>query len=92
VSYGWNGDNSTGDFLAQVQQDGSVIGEVHQEEPSDTAGTFGSTGTNQRHYITRVFHRSLSAQSYTFKLDYSPEYSGQTASIWDAYMSLWRMS
>jgi len=92
VSYGWNCDNATADALYRVTQDGSQLGEHHQQEPSDVAGDFGATGSNQRYYTTRVFHLSLSAQSYTFDLDYQTEYAGNEASIWDAYMSLWRLS
>lgn len=92
VHYGWNTDAATSDFFAQVQQDGVTLGEPHQQEPKDTAGSWGSTGTNQRHYLTRVFYRTLSAQSYTFTLDYNAEFGGTVASIWDASMTLWRMS
>jgi hypothetical protein len=92
VSYGWNSDSNQIDFKSQVQQDSSTLGEHHQQEAKDSAGTFGATGTNQRYYLTRVYHLSLSAQSYTFTLDYSTETAGNEASMWDAYMSLWRMS
>jgi len=92
VSYGWNGDSTVTDFIARVQQDGSDLGEWHWQEPKDSGGAFGSTGTAQRHYMTRIYHLSLSAQSYTFTLDYATATAGDEASIWDAYMTLWRMS
>ena len=92
VSYGWNHDTSTNDFMARVTQDGGQLGEPHKQEPQDSAGSWGSTGTDQRMYITRVFHLSLSAQSYTFGFEYASQFSGDESSVWDAYLSLWRMS
>jgi hypothetical protein len=92
VSYGWSADRTNSNFLARVQQDGSDLGQMHEEEPKDAGGSFGSTGTDQKHYATRVYHLSLSAQSYTFTLDYGHQQAGSEASMWDAYMTLWRMS
>jgi len=92
VSYGWNHDEVTSDFGACVRQDGSPVGEIHQQEPKDAGGKFGFTGTSQRHVATRIFHLDLSAQSYTFTLDYASEVAWAESSIWDAYMTLWRMS
>jgi len=92
VSYGWNHDVATDDFWGRVTQDAVQIGEAHLQEPKDATGDWGSTGTDQRHYLTRVFHLNLSAQSYTFDLEYGSSWAGTESSIWDAYLSLWRMS
>lgn len=92
VSYGWNHDSTQNNFISLVTQDAVQVGQLHEAEPAEAGGTFESTGSVQRYVNTRVFHLSLSAQSYTFKLQYHSEFSGVASSVWDAYMSLWRMS
>jgi hypothetical protein len=92
ISYGWNGDTSSADFVGQIQQDAVQLGALHLEEPPDALGTsWESTGTDQRYYVTRVFHLSLSAQSYEYKMRWRSSSPGDEASIWDVYMALWRM-
>jgi hypothetical protein len=93
VSYGWNCDTSSDDFVAEVHQDGVLIGARQQSEPTDALGvSWENTGTDQRYYVTRVFHLALSAQSYEFKVLWATSSPGDEASIWDVYMTLWRMT
>jgi hypothetical protein len=92
VSYGWNADTASDDFVCQIQQDAVQLGALHFEEPSDALGvSWQSTGTDQRHYTTRVFHLTLSAQSYEFKVRWRSSSPGDEASIWDVYATLWRI-
>jgi len=91
VSYGWNYDNTTLDFEAKIILDGSDLLEPHKQEPQDAGSSWGSTGTSQRYYLTRVFYLDLSGV-HTFDLEWRTNSSGEEASIWDAVIELWRVS
>lgn len=86
VSYGWNADSTSSDFLAFVHQNGVQLGQTHQQEPKDAGGSFLSTGTNQKLYTTRAFSLDLPAGIYTWTLSFGPEKAGNEASMWDALM------
>ncbi len=92
VSYGWNHDSTNNDFEAEVRQNDVVIGQIHQEEPSDVAGAFASTGTDQKHYVTREFHIVLGAGDFHFDVRFRTNNAGDESAIWDAYMRIWRLS
>lgn len=89
-SYGWNHDSRTDDFEARMQEDAVNMGEIHKQEPKDDAGTFGTSGTSQRIYSSRVFYRTLTG-SHTYTLDFKSESSGSESSIWEAIIDLWRI-
>ena len=91
VCYGWNYNSTTRDFIASMYQNGIQLGQWHQQEPKDSAGTFGPTGTNQKHLASRFFYRTLSAGSYTWELRFRSETSGINASVWDATIAVWRV-
>lgn len=92
VSYGWSLDSTSSDFEARVLQGDTEIGQHHVQEPKDSSGSFGSTGTDQRHYASRHFVLSLDEDSYTYYLQHRTSQAGSESSIWDATMSLWRVS
>lgn len=83
VSYGWNYDDGGSDFQGRLTLDGVQQGEIHQQEPKDTGGTFATTGTNQRHYLTRVFLLPLNG-SQTLDVQLQSSIGGVEASMWDA--------
>jgi hypothetical protein len=82
VSYGWNLDSVGVDFEARVMLDGTQMGEPHVQEPKDNAGTFGATGTDQRHYVSRMFNVSLDG-AQQIDLDWRSSSAGVEASMWD---------
>ena len=91
VSYGWNFNSTTGNFEARVQEDVdgggyANIGEDQTQEPSDSGGTFGGTGTDQKFYVTRMIARSLTEGVYSWRLEWRSTVGGVEASIWDAYL------
>lgn len=93
VSYGWNGDSTTADFEARLTFNGTQIGELHKQEPKDSAGG-DPTGTTQRHYITRQYFFTLGsplAAGQTFNLDYRSDTGGNEASIWEAVSMIKRI-
>lgn len=91
VSYGWNFNSTGNDFQSHIEEDGIRIGELHRQEPKDSAGNFMGTGSNQRHYINRTFYRSLNTGSHTFELFFNSRSSGTSASIWNAIIEFWRV-
>lgn len=91
VSYGWSMDSTSSDFEARVLQGATEIGQHHVQEPKDSGGSFGFTGTNQRHYAARQFVLNLSQGSYTYHLQHRTGRAGSESSMWDATLSLWRV-
>ena len=87
VSYGWNHDNQNNDFEGEIRQNGSRIGELHKQEPKDSAGG-GSTGTTQRYYMTRRRELVLTAGNYSFDVRYRTDSNGNESSIWEAMITL----
>lgn len=92
VSYGWNHNSTQNDFEARVQEDAVNIGEIHKQEPKDSAGTFSTTGSSQRHLAHRVYYRTLTAGVRTYTLDFRTDTGGTNSSIWDAGITLWRVA
>ena len=80
------------DFEAEFLEDSSPMGEIHKQEPKDSAGTFGTTGTSQRHVAHKVFFTTLTAGVHTFELNYRTDNGGDESSIWDAVVEIWRVS
>lgn len=91
ASYGWNCNSTNDAFISQVTEDASMIGELHFQDPSDSGGSFGTTGTNQRHYAHRRFFRTLTAASYTYTLDFYSQNGGVSVSMWDASLTFLRV-
>ncbi|MEM7310984.1 MAG: hypothetical protein AAF682_30220 [Planctomycetota bacterium] len=89
-SYGWNYDDNATDFEARFLLDG-VASNLHVQEPKDIAGTFGSTGTDQRFYVNRVLYFDLTAGTHDLDLEYRSTLAGAEASIWDAVIEIWRV-
>lgn len=92
VSYGWNHNSTTNDFVARVLSDGVQLDNEHQQEPKDAAGSFGTTSSNQKHYTTRIFFVVFNTDaSHTITLQYKSSSSGVKSSIWDAKIEFWRI-
>lgn len=90
--YGWNHDATSNDFEAQYVEDTVAIGEIHKQEPQDSGGTFGTTGTSQRYVASKVFYRTLTAGVHTYDLEFRTDSGGTESSIWDAIIEFWRVS
>ena len=87
VSYGWNHDATGNDFEARIMQNAAQVGELHKQEPQDSAGG-GGTGTTQRFYETRRIVLPGLSGIQTFDLDYRTDAGGQESSIWEATIEL----
>ena len=92
ISYGWNHDETGNDFEARVMENDVQMGEIHKQEPKDVGGTFGTTGTSQRHYVTRKFRRVLGAGNYHFDFEYRTDSGGVESSVWDVVMTIVRVA
>jgi hypothetical protein len=92
VSYGWSEDSTSNDFEARVLQGATVLGQPHKQEPKDSGGSNGSTGTDQRHYASRHFVLTLTENTYTYHLQHRTSRAGNESSMWDAHLTLWRVA
>ncbi len=90
VTYGWNCDTTSSDFIAAVFLDNSQIGEEHRQEPKDSGGSFGSTGTDQKHYTHRVFYEDLDG-NHNIKVKFYGTDDDQQASMWDLCVKVVRV-
>lgn len=89
VSYGWNHDATNNDFEGRILNNGAQLGELHKQEPKDSAGT-DPTGTTQRHYVHREYFVNFPAGARTLDLEYRTDSGGVESSIWEASLELWR--
>jgi len=93
VSYGWNHNDGGSDFEGRIQENAVDVVEIHKQEPKDTDGNFGNSGTSQRYYVSRTIHRTLSpATSYTYTLDFRTDKNGSASGIWEAVIEFWRVT
>lgn len=89
-SYNWNYNNITNDFIAEIQDElATVLGE-HRQEPKDAAGSFDSTGTNQKYQASGFTILSLSGDK-TFTVKWGSSSAGKNASIWNVKLELLRV-
>lgn len=90
-TYHWNLDSTSQHFVSRVQvNDTTTLGE-HYEEPTDSTGTFESTGSAQKMNFCAIATATLSG-NVDIDLDWKSSKSGVSASIWGARMELWRLS
>lgn len=87
LSYGWNLDSTSSSFEAIIREDSgsgfAQIYEAHLQEPQDSSGSWGVTGSDQRGYVTRVFERTLTAGTYSWDFQYRSVAVGIEASVWE---------
>ncbi len=88
--YGWSGNSASYDFRSALWHNTNLLREEHRQEPKDTSGSWGSTGTDQRQYLTRFAVLPNISGPQEFALDYRSSRSGVTVSIWDAALLFFR--
>lgn len=97
VGYGWSRDNTGDNFESRLQVDIDGAGfaaigfdPMHEQEPKDVAGTFSTTGTDQKHGFHRVRKLIVAAEAtYAFRLQWRGETGGES-SLWDAMIKVQR--
>jgi len=91
VNYWWNHDATTNDFEARVQLNAVNLGQIHKQEPKDSA--WGDpTGTTQRYLATRIYEPQNLSGVQTITLDYRTDNAGVESSIWDSHLEIFRVS
>lgn len=97
VSYMWNKDGTTEDFIGRILLDGTTVLMTHREEPQDSFGAGDAdapsgSGSNQR----LPFHQQrvipLTAGTHIFQLEFATGAAGDEASIIEGNITLWRAS
>lgn len=91
VYYGWNHDGTTNDFEARVQLNAVNLGDIHKQEPKDSAWT-DPTGTTQRYLWARIYEPQNLSGAQTITLDYRTDTAGVESSVRDAYIEIFRVS
>lgn len=87
-SYFWNHDSTSSDFQARITYDGYVK-MLHRQEPKDSNGSLGATGTNQRIPASGFFLvNDPGGASRTINLEYSTSSAGKSSSVWEAYITI----
>lgn len=90
INYVWSHDSTTNDFEAQLLEGASQI-YFHKQEPQD-AGGGGTGGTDQRFPCSYSITRTLAAGSYTYDLQFRTDSAGDESTMYEAYMTFWRIS
>ena len=89
-SYSWNLNSTQRDIEVQFCLDSSPMGYDHRQEPQDSGGSFGSTGSDQKHLAFKRYFRSLNGV-HTIELDFRTTDDDVAASMWDANITLIRV-
>lgn len=89
-SYFWNGNSTGTDFWARILIDGIQAFE-HRQEPKDAAGSFESTGTDQKHPAQGYFIFTPGVSGLvTLTLEFRNSGTAN-ASMWDARIEKYRV-
>lgn len=93
--YGWSHNDTSTNFEGKIQQDSgsgfSDFGNIHEEESQDSGGSFGSTGTDQRKYLSRTKKLVVaSSGSYSWRIQYRTEDDEEQSSMWEAFIKVQR--
>lgn len=94
-AYSWNMDDTAEDFEVSIEMHDAVstIEELffHKEEAKDDGGSFGATGTDQRHSISSFAARRMDGVR-TIVIKWRSGKSGKKASIWGAKLEIEKVS
>lgn len=90
-SYQWSCDSTSRDFRAKAWIDGAIAFEQRQEA-KDSGGSFGNTGTDQRHLSTWSSLEDLAAGPHTFQFSYAPSQNNIRASLWNVRLTVVRVA
>ena len=98
LCYGWNHNASNSDFESRILFDGSIVGDIfgngttHKQEPKDSAGSGGGSGTSQQLNFSRTFPMTLTAGVKTVVFDFRSDDSTDLSTVWDVYIKLIRIA
>ena len=91
LTYMWNHDRTNTDFKGRFLLNGVELMR-HVQEPKDSAGSLGGTGTDQRHSFCSFQHYTPTVTgTSTFILQYSTNNGGHRSSIWASTIEHYRV-
>ena len=98
ISYSWNHNQNTNDFQSRFLFGGASVGvnsagELHRQESKDNAGSFEGTGSNQQYsFHKRYYVSGVTAGAKTVQLEFRSDVAGVESAIWDAVITVVRVS
>ncbi len=99
LSYGYNHNATNSDFESRLSFDGTILGDVfgngttHKQEPKDSSGSGGSSGSSQQFAFTKVFElNGLTTGVKPIVFDFRSDDSSDLSTTWDVYIKLIRVS
>ena len=98
IDYGWNHNATNSDFESRLSFDGSILGDIfgngvtHKEEPKDSAGTGGSSGSSQQLPFNKTFPLTLTSGAKTVVFDIRSDDASNTSTAWGVYIKLIRVA
>jgi hypothetical protein len=98
LSYGWNHNATNSDFESRLSFDGAILGDIfsngttHKQEPKDSAGSGGSSGSSQQFVFTKIFTlNGLTVGVKPIIFDFRSDDSSDLSTTWDIYIKLIRV-
>jgi len=98
ICYGWNHNASNTDFESRLSFDGSIVGDIfgngttHKQEPKDSAGSGGSSGSSQQLNFSRTFPMTLTAGTKAVVFDFRSDDGADLSTVWNVYIKLIRIA
>ena len=99
VSYGWNHDDTGSDFESRVLVDGILIGDpflngvTHKQEPQDSGGSGGISGTSQQMGFTLKEVVNIPTNGLKSVLvEYRTDSGGDESTIWNIMVEIRKIS
>ena len=98
ISYGWNHNATNSDFESRLSFDGTILGDVfsngttHKQEPKDSAGSGGSSGSSQQLNFEKTFPLTLASGVKPILFDIRSDDATDLSTVWNVYIKLIRVA
>lgn len=98
ISYGWNHNATNSDFESRLSFDGTILGDVfsngttHKQEPKDSAGSGGSSGSSQQFNFGKTFPLTLTSGVKPILFDIRSDDTTDLSTVWNVYIKLIRVA
>lgn len=95
LSYGWNHNATNSDFESKIIFDSVILGDIfgagatHKQEPKDSAGSGGGSGSSQQYAFTKVFElNGVLAGVKDIAFEFRSDDASDLSTVWDVYVKL----
>ena len=98
ISYGCNHNATNSDFESRLIFDGVTLGDIfsngvtHKQEPKDSAGSGGSSGSSQQFGFAKTFPLTLTSGVKPVLFDIRSDDATDLSTVWDVYIKLIRVA